>query len=1339
MGLSGGTLQLWDAEKLAFKTELHGHVYSICHILRMQGGRFASGSNDRTVRIWDVKKLACLAVIKVDGDVASLEHLTDGSVVVGSSSSNVHIADKSTGRVMRVLRGHKKPVTAVCLTPAPPRPGTTYRSGEMFLITCCLAGVVNVWDIESGVQTPFCTVGVGAPVWSAAAAPQGATALGLADGSVLLCDLIDNARMRTFVSPGRLVRPLVVLGDNTLVSCHQGDVVQWDLWTGERQLVYRGHEGRVHALAALADGRVLTGGEDGVIRGFTPPQPPARQQQRPPGTARAAAAAAALGSVPSAPTPRPAKFRSGVLLRLSEELAQRPGLRAADELAEHVSKLATGAGAALAVSGEVAAEGSGGSQAGHASNSASAALAAATAAIAAGRVVMAGGGGGGGDSDSCADDPGALRGDRTEQSRGSGGSEDADQPYPQWHVQPPEYLTHSLGLPVPLQSQQNQHQQQLQMLQLLQTQQYYSPHSYPQRYPGLLTGVGNGSGDVDALASAENPTPAGGLSLFSQHSATSAASPHEGGVSPRSSRRGVGEGPRASIAGLPGRPAPPFPLPLPLPPPPLTRTASGGGSSTASVAGAGGGLAPPLPLSMASDALAGQLGLSSSLGLGQSFSQGIPYPQQYGMPPLSTAGLSALANAGAVPGGFGGVSYGLGYVAGYVGTPEQPAGNAAGGLGGAFRLAGPYPSTSYQAAAGGAGGGAESSGSVASSGPVAVSPASASQTESSRLRWGPQAPGAPYFDFALPASSLQQGSGQAAAGGLAPGIGIGVGPRLDLGLPGLSALAGSGGFGGVPLGRAGFVGTGGQYGALGLGAYSGLAFPGSSLAAPPLLLGGMLPRMSPPDSLDFANGGLPIELLSALPMYPRPEYSYTIANTGIVNAGGLNAGLVTAMPTDIIPPPHELNMSADDGDVDGADAHVDLVDTPDAPHSAGLARKSGQVGGAFQAPASGASPQRVNRRPPIVRSESGPASATYSPQPERGARVQATQAGASAASASTSTSAAAAATSALPAPQSQQGISSMFSVGGAMMRSPLTAGLVPVQQQFSQGDSLPAAAVLPAHPSPPQPYVAYAGAGGPAPLFQPRVGEGGVSPPGLAGVNLGMGVGLPIHSLPPHGYPRLAGVGGPGGLGGVGGMSMVGGPLALGGVGGLVPVPARDPSPLRAFSPQLPPLPAAAASSHPFSGRHPSPPIPPNLDPSLARFTGLNPAVTGTLGPMPDLPPFSGAGGASLQLPPLPRLPAHIPAHVAAGGGGSGLGLMGAGGLVSGAAGSDLPLPNSAAPLQLPMLVQPLPHHPAALAGPPATSTSTSSVAVLPRIFPAPLPASEAGTGGARWSVPSSQ
>jgi WD40 repeat protein len=125
-GSDDRTIQLWDiVAKRCLKT-LAGHteaVLSICS--HPDGSMLASWSRDRTIRLWDVETGQCSRILQEadsssslsTGSTASLQFSPDGSMLAtGGSNQSLKLWDTQTGQCLRTWQGYTNPISSICFT-----------------------------------------------------------------------------------------------------------------------------------------------------------------------------------------------------------------------------------------------------------------------------------------------------------------------------------------------------------------------------------------------------------------------------------------------------------------------------------------------------------------------------------------------------------------------------------------------------------------------------------------------------------------------------------------------------------------------------------------------------------------------------------------------------------------------------------------------------------------------------------------------------------------------------------------------------------------------------------------------------------------------------------------------------------------------------------------------------------------------------------------------------------------------------------------------------------------------------------------------------------------------
>jgi len=96
-------IKLWDVKSWTCIRTLVGHYSAVYSLLELEDGTIASGSRDKTVRLWNPHTGECLSTSQTDFTICGIAQLADGSLVIGGGS------DDGTGKIeIRQLRNKYK-------------------------------------------------------------------------------------------------------------------------------------------------------------------------------------------------------------------------------------------------------------------------------------------------------------------------------------------------------------------------------------------------------------------------------------------------------------------------------------------------------------------------------------------------------------------------------------------------------------------------------------------------------------------------------------------------------------------------------------------------------------------------------------------------------------------------------------------------------------------------------------------------------------------------------------------------------------------------------------------------------------------------------------------------------------------------------------------------------------------------------------------------------------------------------------------------------------------------------------------------------------------------------
>jgi WD40 repeat protein len=115
-GSDDKTVRLWDTATGAALQTLKGHSSYVNSVAFSTDGKvLASGSDDKTVRLWDTATGAALQTLEGHSSyVHSVAFSTDGKVLAsGSGDKTVRLWDTATGAALQTLEGGSSWVTSV--------------------------------------------------------------------------------------------------------------------------------------------------------------------------------------------------------------------------------------------------------------------------------------------------------------------------------------------------------------------------------------------------------------------------------------------------------------------------------------------------------------------------------------------------------------------------------------------------------------------------------------------------------------------------------------------------------------------------------------------------------------------------------------------------------------------------------------------------------------------------------------------------------------------------------------------------------------------------------------------------------------------------------------------------------------------------------------------------------------------------------------------------------------------------------------------------------------------------------------------------------------------------
>jgi WD40 repeat protein len=278
-GSTHGKVVTWTVE--TGKVILTGHSASVVCLADLQNDRCASGSEDRSIKIWNILTNDCLQTFMNDtGIVTSLVVLSDELIASGSDDKNIKIWNLPKGECEMTLSGHTRGIrTLLRLQDGRIVSGSYEKSlriwnyasstSEMIIPSdaCTLCQLsdgrlvdsngsssVNVWNLDHGGVEEVSLFGSIREIRCATQLKDGRLAFGTSNGVLRIwhllnrkCDLVLNS------STNQAIINIVQVSEEKLaLSCYNNSIQVWNIIAGLCELKINSG----YIFTNLLDGRI---------------------------------------------------------------------------------------------------------------------------------------------------------------------------------------------------------------------------------------------------------------------------------------------------------------------------------------------------------------------------------------------------------------------------------------------------------------------------------------------------------------------------------------------------------------------------------------------------------------------------------------------------------------------------------------------------------------------------------------------------------------------------------------------------------------------------------------------------------------------------------------------------------------------------------------------------------------------------------------------------------------------------------------------------------------------------------------------------------------------------
>ena len=222
--------------------KLTGHDAVVTALVALQRGLMASGSADKTIRIWDLTKHALVGILSGHTkEVTALTVLQGGSILAsGSKDNTVKIWDIKKMECIDTFSGHTKPVTALTLL------------SDGSLASGSKDNTLRLWPTND-------RIGSVGTLHAMVTLPGVRLVYSSSSHMIKVIDIETKENTKS-IDARRFNSPIALVTDNLLAYAPSDNTVEiYNLLTNECEYVLQGHTTPVNAIAVLPGGQLATG------------------------------------------------------------------------------------------------------------------------------------------------------------------------------------------------------------------------------------------------------------------------------------------------------------------------------------------------------------------------------------------------------------------------------------------------------------------------------------------------------------------------------------------------------------------------------------------------------------------------------------------------------------------------------------------------------------------------------------------------------------------------------------------------------------------------------------------------------------------------------------------------------------------------------------------------------------------------------------------------------------------------------------------------------------------------------------------------------------------------
>ena len=237
---------------LEYAYEIRGHENKVITLTLLSSGKLASGSYDKTIRIWNIHQYITEKTLIEDGSVLSLLEFEPDKLLSGTNVNTINLWSLGDYRKMFTFNGHILWVN--CLV----------KLTNILFASCSNDSIINIWNFNT-LQKVYTLEEHNDCVLTMIKLTNGELCSGSADNSIKIWNWKQESCVHTLEGHKQWVKCLCELDNGDILSGSDDKTIK--VWRDLKCLMtLEGHESPVRALFKMNERYFLSGSFDNSIR-----------------------------------------------------------------------------------------------------------------------------------------------------------------------------------------------------------------------------------------------------------------------------------------------------------------------------------------------------------------------------------------------------------------------------------------------------------------------------------------------------------------------------------------------------------------------------------------------------------------------------------------------------------------------------------------------------------------------------------------------------------------------------------------------------------------------------------------------------------------------------------------------------------------------------------------------------------------------------------------------------------------------------------------------------------------------------------------------------------------